>query len=62
MVEKPNRAPRPVVEIVHPSYQPSKAELDEDARVDATFEEAADALVQPAEVRYIRRPLQAARE
>ena len=32
--------PPPIVEVVHPSYQPSKAELEEDMRVNATFEEA----------------------
>ena len=44
------------VEIVRPSYQPSKKELEEDLRVDATFEEAVDALTQPVSVRYINRP------
>ena len=43
--------PLPVVEIVHLSYQPSKAELEDDARVDATFE----ALLQPVGVRHIPR-------
>ena len=62
MVEEPDHAPRAVVEIVHRSDQPSKVELEEDARVDATFEEAVDALVQTAEVHYIRRPLNAACE
>ena len=56
MTERTNRAPRPVVEIVHPSCQPSKAGLEEDVRVDATFEEAVAALVQPVKVRCIRRP------
>ncbi len=28
------------VEIIHPSYQPSAAELREDLRINATFEEA----------------------
>ena len=44
------------VEVVHPSYQPSRAELEEDIRVDATFEEAVQALAQPVRIRYIKRP------
>lgn len=43
------------VELLHPSYQPSKAELEEDLRVDATFEEAVQALAQPVKVRYVSR-------
>ena len=46
----------PVVEVVHPSYQPSKAELEEDMRVNATFDEAVKALVRPVRLRYIQRP------
>ncbi len=45
-----------VVEIVHPSYQPSKVALEEDMRVDARFEEAVDALAQPVSTRHIARP------
>ena len=44
------------VELVHPSYQPSKAELAEDLRVDATFEEAVQALVRPVKVCYVKHP------
>ena len=51
------RQPKPpVVEVVHPSYQPSKAELEEDMRIDATFEEAVQALTRPVRIRYIPRP------
>ena len=53
MTDKP--APREV-EIVHPDYQPSKAELEEDLRVDATFEETVDALAQPVSIHDINRP------
>ena len=53
MTNKP--APRKV-EIAHPDYQPSKAALEEDLRVDATFEEAVDALAQPVSIHYINRP------
>ena len=44
------------VEIVHPDYQPSAAELEEDTRVDATFDEAVDALTKPVSIRYVDRP------
>ena len=50
------RKPPREVELVHPSYQPSKAELEEDVRVDATFEEAVQALAQPVRIRYVNRP------
>ena len=38
MKSRPKPSPREI-EIVHPSYQPSRAELREDLRLDATFEE-----------------------
>ena len=44
------------VKIVDSSYQPSKAELNEDVRVLASFTEAVDALVKPVEIEYIERP------
>ena len=44
------------VEIVNPDYQPSAAELAEDVRVDATFDEAVDALTKPVSIRYVDRP------
>ncbi len=44
------------VEIVCPSYQPSSEELEEDMRVNATLDEAVDALTQPVRIRYINRP------
>ena len=49
------RTPREV-EIVESSYQPSAAELNEDMRVDATFDEAVDALAMPVMITYIERP------
>ncbi len=55
MTETSKTKPRDV-EIVSSDYQPSKKELEEDMRVDATFEEAVDALTQPVNVRYIDRP------
>ena len=37
-------------------YQISRSELDEDMRVEATFEEVVQALALPVKVRYIPRP------
>lgn len=50
--EKPTEPP--VLDVMHPSYQPSKTELEEDLRVDATFEEAVQALAQPVKLNYVR--------
>ena len=44
------------VEIVSPDYQPSAAELEEDVRVDASFDQAVDALTKPVRIRYVDRP------
>ena len=44
------------VEVAHPSYQPSKAELEADMRVNASFEEAVDALTRPVRMRYVEKP------
>ena len=56
---KEQKQPQPrEVEIIHPSYQPSRAELREDLRINATFEELAKAVVQPVKVRYIKPPKQ----
>ena len=52
----PKRPPPRQVDIVKPTYQPSKAELNEDVRVNATFEEAVDALTRPVEINYAPRP------
>ncbi len=41
------------VEIIHLSYQPSAAELREELRINATFEEAVEAVVRPARIRYM---------
>ena len=56
MTSQPKRQPPPQVDIVKPTYQPSKAELEEDVRVNATFEEAVSALTRPVQVNYIPRP------
>ena len=44
------------VEIARDSYQPSKAELEADTRVDATFEDAVSALAKPVEIVRVARP------
>ncbi len=46
---RPKSTPREI-EVVHPSYQPSRAELRDD------FERAAKALVRPVSVRYVSSP------
>ncbi len=42
-----------IIELPHHSYQPSVAELNEDMRVDASFEELVKAVLQPAKIRYV---------
>ena len=42
------------IKLPDPSYQPTAAELREDLRVNATFEEAAKSVVQPVKVRYVK--------
>ena len=44
----------PTVRTVDPSYQPSAAELEEDLRVDATFEEALKAVTRTVKVEYYK--------
>ena len=43
---------KPVVTLKHPSYQPSKAEMEEDVRVDVSFQELTKAVVRDVEVKY----------
>ena len=50
------------VGIARSGYQPSKKDLEEDMPVDATFEEAVDALTRPVRVRYVDRPRRQAAE
>ena len=56
MNEIPKRPTPRIVDIVAPTYQPSKSELEADMRVDAAFEAAVEALTRPVEIRYIPRP------
>ena len=51
----------PVIKIISPKYQPSRAELREDLRVDATPEEATRALMRTREVQYIEKPSRVSR-
>lgn len=45
---------RPTVEVADPTYQPSKAELEADLRVDATFEQAVKALAKDVNVKHVK--------
>lgn len=57
MTAKAPKKPKPrTVEIVKSDYQPSKAELEADMRVSATFDQAVTALTRPVNIRYIDRP------
>ena len=57
MTDTPKRPPPRVVEIVDPSYQPSKADMEEEFDVPPmTLEEAARRVLEPVEVRTIPRP------
>ena len=44
------------VEVVRSDYQPSKAEMEEDVRIDCSFEELAQMVTEPVEIKYISRP------
>ena len=54
-MKKRYKKPR-TVELVRSTYQPTKAELKEDLRADATMDEIGSALVQPVNVRWIDKP------
>ena len=56
MTTETRRPPPREVEIAHPGYQPSKPEFVEDAHVEASFEEAVEALCQPITIRCVNRP------
>lgn len=47
--------PRDVVP-PHYSYQPSRKKLQEDPRVDASFDEVVAACLQPVKIRYVKPP------
>ena len=54
MPKQPKKLQTRTVDVVGPSYQPSRAELREDLRVNATFKELAKAVVKPVKVRYVK--------
>ena len=54
MPKKTKQQQTRTVDVVDPSYQPSRSELREDLRVDATFEELAKAVVQPVKLRHVK--------
>ena len=57
MTDQPKRPPPRVVEIVDPSYQPTKTDMEEEFDVPAmTLDEAARRVLEPVEVRTIPRP------
>ena len=47
------RKNKPVVKLAHHTYQPSKAELEEDVSIDATPEEIARAVLRPVQVVFV---------
>ncbi len=49
---KESKKPK-IVELVKSTYQPSRAELREDLRLQGTFKEAIQALVKPAKIRKV---------
>ncbi len=53
MVRKRKPAP-PEVKVIDPSYQPSKAELADDLRVEATLAELGQAVMRTVQVRAVK--------
>ena len=53
---KPKQPAPREIELPHHTYQPSKAELEEDLRVDATFDELAAVVARPVKIRYVKPP------
>ena len=55
MKKKPQGVPpRPTIDLVAQSYQPSKAELAADLRIKGTFKQAIQALLRPVRIRRVR--------
>ena len=44
------------VELVKSSYQPTKAEKEEEIQINATLDELGEAAVQPVNIRWIDKP------
>ena len=53
MNDKPKH---PNVDVVEPTYQPSKAELEADLRVNATFKQAVKALSKTVVIKQVKKP------
>ena len=53
MNDKPKH---PTVEVLEPSYQPSKSELEADLRVNATFPQAVKALSKTLNIKHVKKP------
>lgn len=50
------RKNKPILKLMHSSYQPSKAELEEDVSVDASPEDVARAVLSPVQIVYVDPP------
>ena len=51
------KKPKPkTVELVKSSYQPTKAEKEEEIQINATLDELVEAAVQPVNIRWIDKP------
>ena len=53
---KPKHPKSQAVELVRSDYQPTKSEKEEPFKIDATLEQLTDAVVQPANIRWIDKP------
>ena len=53
MKQKPK--PRKIT-LVDSSYEPTKAELEEEFQIDATFEELTRAVAESVEIEYVKKP------
>ena len=56
MTDNTEQKEQKTVELVKSNYQPTKPELEEEFKIDATVEEITDALLQPVKVRWIDKP------
>ena len=54
--DKKERSKPKTVELVKSSYQPTKAEMNEEFEVNASMEEVGKALMQPVKPRWIDKP------
>ena len=52
---KKKSKPRKVT-LVDSGYEPTKAELEEEFEIDATFDELVRAVAEPVEIEYVKKP------